>query len=249
MDMQIQKFKKLKNGQYELITDEGNYTLHENLILKYNLLIKKELDFSLWEQIEQENQMYVIYNLSLKMLGRRIHSRKELYLSLTKKGYAKEAVIAALDLLEEQGYINDLQYAISYLHDRLLLSYDGPEKIEMQLLKNGVDQKIVREVMPDFSINLQKEKLTKLIQKEIKTNRTKSRNALFQKIVLHLIHLGYSRSLILSILDDFKIEDDETIRKKEYEKLYQKLSRKYEGKELELKIRQKMYQKGFTSYD
>ena len=41
---------------------------------------------------------------------------------------------------------------------------------------------------------------------------------------------------------DFPSDDD--IAKKEYDKLYKKLSRKYSGSELELKIKQKLFQKG-----
>ena len=38
------------------------------------------------------------------------------------------------------------------------------------------------------------------------------------------------------------------LAKKEYDKLYKKLSRKYSGQELEFKINQKLYQKGFKNH-
>ena len=39
--------------------------------------------------------------------------------------------------------------------------------------------------------------------------------------------------------------DDSISYQKEYDKLYKKLSRKYEGATLEYKIKEKLYQKGF----
>ena len=47
-------------------------------------------------------------------------------------------------------------------------------------------------------------------------------------------------------MNNHEFKDDSDIAKKEYEKLYKKLSSKYEGAELEFKIKQKLYQKGLT---
>ena len=52
------------------------------------------------------------------------------------------------------------------------------------------------------------------------------------------------KSLYESILDI----DDNDIYKQEYDKLYRKLSKKYEGKLLEYKIKEKLYQKGFRNH-
>ena len=43
--------------------------------------------------------------------------------------------------------------------------------------------------------------------------------------------------------------DTSDIRKREYDKLYRKYSRKYSGRELELKIKEKLYQKGLYYED
>ena len=55
---------------------------------------------------------------------------------------------------------------------------------------------------------------------------------------------GYTKETAMSEVNKIKI-DDQDIMKKEYDKLYKKLSKKYRGKELEYKIKQKLYQKGF----
>ena len=46
---------------------------------------------------------------------------------------------------------------------------------------------------------------------------------------------------------EIKIEyyDDSKIYEIEYKKVYDKLSKKYSGRELEYKVKEKMYQKGF----
>ena len=52
--------------------------------------------------------------------------------------------------------------------------------------------------------------------------------------------------MIISELDNHKFNDSKEFIQREYDKLYRKLSRKYSGSELELKIKQKMYQKGLN---
>ena len=64
------------------------------------------------------------------------------------------------------------------------------------------------------------------------------------KILNSLINKGFYRDDIIECIDSFNFDDSE-IRKKEYNKIYNKLSQKYNGKELEYKVKEKMYQKGF----
>lgn len=69
-----------------------------------------------------------------------------------------------------------------------------------------------------------------------------------RKIQAYLLNLGYSNTYINQALNGKKLVDED-ISKQEYQKLYNKLSKKYSGRELEYKIKQKMYQKGFTNFD
>ena len=59
-----------------------------------------------------------------------------------------------------------------------------------------------------------------------------------------MYNYGYSGKLIDKVLSSFDFSNDSELAKKEYDKLYRKLSRKYSGSELKQKIREKMYMKG-----
>ena len=52
--------------------------------------------------------------------------------------------------------------------------------------------------------------------------------------------------VISKVIDNYNFNDTSAIAKKEYEKLYTRLSRKYSGTELEYKIKEKLYQKGLS---
>ena len=61
---------------------------------------------------------------------------------------------------------------------------------------------------------------------------------------MDLERLGYHASIYQSELSRLEV-DDTNLYQEEYQKLFQKLSKKYQGKELEWRIKQKLYQKGF----
>ncbi|MBR4671617.1 MAG: hypothetical protein IKO78_00270, partial [Bacilli bacterium] len=88
-----------------------------------------------------------------------------------------------------------------------------------------------------------------IAKKLVSTNRNKSASILRNKIIIYLVNLGYERAVINSVLSTIEIKNDKDIEKKEYEKIYNKLSRKYSGKDLEFRVRQKMYALGFTNIE
>ena len=66
------------------------------------------------------------------------------------------------------------------------------------------------------------------------------------KLKNDLINLGYEKDLINSVLNNIDIEESNEILEKEYQKEYKKLSKKYNGKELEAKLKYNLYKKGFN---
>lgn len=244
--MKIEKFSKQKNGMYLLNLEDGNkIKIHEDLILKYGLLLNKKIEESLLEKLYQENQVYEIYEIALKYLNIRLRSHKELYEYLVKKGYEKTSINVVLDMLSKQGYLDDKIYATSFVHDKILMSSYGPNKIRGELEKFGISNEAIEDAIVLFDENLEKERIEKLINKQIKSNHNKGAMLLKKKIQSYLLNLGYSITLINQALNGKKLVDEDCYQK-EYDKLYAKLSKKYSGKELEYKLKQKLYQKGFN---
>ena len=65
--MKILKYEKKNNGMYQVFFDNNyNVDINEELILKNQLLIKKELTEKELEVILQENEKYIAYNIEIK---------------------------------------------------------------------------------------------------------------------------------------------------------------------------------------
>ena len=243
--MKIDKYKKLRNGKYELIMENGEgIQLYEDTILKYNLLLTKSIDINNKDLIKFDKKCEIYYT-ALKNIKTRLKSKMELKEFLIKKEYPTDCIDDILKKLEKQGYINDLFYAKSFLNNKLITTSNGPRKIKLELQKKGIRQDIIDDVLEEYNDDIQLEKINKIANRIVKSNRNKSNKALKIKINNDLGLEGFSKKLIDQVINDLKFASEDEIAKKEYEKLRKRLGRKYSGEELEIKIKQKMYQKGF----
>lgn len=248
--MKILKYKKKKNGQYELQLDSGkDLCLYEEVILKFELLLKKNINEGKLEQILLANQEYDVYYVALSSLKSRFKSVKELRISLLKKEYSPEYVENAIQKLLSQGYLDDRSFAKAYINTQMITTSKGPKKLEKELLDKGVSIDIILEELEVFSKEEQVVKIEKVANRLIKSNRSRGGAVLRKKIANDLKNLGYDFSVIDEVLLQLEFGDTKDIAKKETDKLYRRLSRKYSGKELEFKIKEKLYQKGLYYED
>ena len=80
------------------------------------------------------------------------------------------------------------------------------------------------------------------MEKKIKSSKY-SGYVLKQKLFYELGNLGYENNIIEEVFSSIKIESNID---RDYQKVYQQLSKKYDGNELILKIKNKLYTKGYS---
>lgn len=242
--MRIEKYKKIGPSKYKIYFEKENeYILYEDVILKYNLLIDKEVNLTTLESILKDNLYYESYNSCLSYIGRKMRTKKEIKHYLEKREIEDNIINKVIEELINNGYLNDKIYIKSYIHDKVYLSNNGPIKIKNDLLKLGFNETDINNELNDIDNEEWLDKLTKYIKKK-KKNNTKYSNYIFSRRLTEDLTLkGYPKEMFLDLITSE--EDNEDIKKKEYDKIYNKLSKKYKGKELEYKIKNEMYKKGF----
>lgn len=245
--MKIIKYKKLSNNRYKIyIENNEEYIFFEDVILKYNLLITKEFNDQLKKSMDYDNSLWEIYYYSIKSLKSRFKSRTELYSLLLHKEYSSDQINIILDKLTMQGYLNDDLFCKQYINNQLITTNCGPGKIKINLEKKGVSDQIIYSNLEDiYTDDIQCEKIDKLINKFIKSNRNKGGSFLRKKIFNYLVQLGFFSNLINQEFSKFDFNlNDNKIYDNEYNKLFKKYSKKYNKEELEFIIKQKLYLKG-----
>ena len=72
--MKIENIKK-KNNKYIIKLGEKEIITYDEVIIKNNILYKKEIDEKLLKEIEEENKYYEYYEKILKYIKNKIKSK------------------------------------------------------------------------------------------------------------------------------------------------------------------------------
>lgn len=244
--MKINKFKKIGSNKYRIYFDNETLVIYEDVILKYNLLYKKDIDTDLLLQINEDNYKASIYDSAIRYIGIRMRSIKEVKEYLNKKKYDNKDIESVVNKLIEQGLLNDKKFAISYVNDKIYLTKSGPDKIKNELIKLGINENDIHNAFNNIDNGALMDKLNKIIDKETKLNAKLPINKMKNKIITRCINLGYKYEDIIEILNTCNLNSNSDI-KSEYDKLYKRYSNKYSDEyKLKTTIKSKLYQKGYS---
>lgn len=249
MNIKIKSFKKVKRNSYQInfFSNHESIILYDEIILKYNLLIKKELNKNLLKKLILENVSLDCYYKGLNYLNYKRRSKKEIKNYLEKNGFLKEEIELCLIRLEKEGYIDEKKYLKSFINDQIYLNNHGPLKILQKLKLLGFQEKEITDYLETFGNSIWQDKIVSIVNKKIKSNRHLGALKLKEKLMYSLLSEGFKKEDVNNVLDKMSFSSNNTILYKETEKLYANLNRKYEGNILRYKLRIKLLSRGFES--
>ena len=236
--MKINRFKRLGAGRYKIIFDNTDITVFEDLILKYDLLIRKDIDVDLIDKIIEENKYYEAYHNALSYIEIKMRNRKEIIKYLERKEYDNKIIDDVLEKLNNLGLLNNKSYITAYINDKTNLSNDGPYKIKKSLLDMDFDEKEIDDYLYTIDEEIWKDKLKKIINKKKSLMKSKSYYMFITKMKNDLYNLGYDKDMIDNELSN--IEYDSNALDKDYEKAF----RKFKGDKI--KIINSLLRKGYS---
>ena len=243
-NMKIIKYKKKKSNIYELLLDNNSkLDLYDDIILKYELLLKKEINDKELSKIILDNSYLEGYYVALKYINIRLRTEKEIRNKL--KNYNKNIIDNIVSRLKKEGYINNSLYIKSYINDEVNLKFIGPVKILSDLKKNGFKEDDILEYLNTIDNNIWLEKINKYVTKRIDSNHNLSGLLLKQKIVKDLLNKGFYIEDINEIINTYDFYDNDEIYQKEYTKIKKRLIKKYDDSKLDYYIKMELLKKGF----
>mgnify|MGYP004587349501 FL=1 len=201
--MKIVKYTRLASGKYKvLFNNKKELILYESVIIDTNLLYKKEITNEEYNNLVNLNNYQDIYNKVIKYIGIRLRSKKEITDYLKKMDLSTEVVDDILNKLITNKYIDDERFSYAYIKDKYNFSNNGPYKIINELVKLGIDKDMAYTYTFDIITN-EEEKINKLINKYVKSDKKHDWYYLRNKIYNNLINLGYSKEIVISILNNY----------------------------------------------
>lgn len=182
------KISKITRNKLFLSNEE---IIDINLDIKTKYDLKEDMDIdSLYDEISYEASLSkALYYLSL-----RDRTEEELRRKLGEKFRNTFSVNRAVKKVKELGYIDDYDYALSYIKN----SRFGEKRTEFELMKRGISKKIINEVLALGEGISDYDKLKKALKKVIhKTDK---------QIIQYLIRQGFELEDILYVLRHAKEE-------------------------------------------
>ena len=236
--MQINRFKKVGKSKYKIIFDNTDITLYEDIILKYDLLLKKDIDVDLLEQIIEENKYYEAYHSSLNYIEIKMRNKKEIIKYLTNKGFSSNEIEYVLEKLESLNLLNENSYIKAFINDKINLTNDGPFKIRNSLIELEFNEVDIDNYLNTFNESIWEGKLIKLIDKKKSLMKNKSYYMFINKLKNDLYNMGYSKELIEKHLLNIKYESNSI------DKEFEKANKKFKSDKT--KITNSLLRKGYS---
>ena len=197
------KINKIYRNKIYLDTEE---------IMDISPLIRQKYDLKVNDSIERFYDE-ISYEASLEkgifLISLKDRTKKEIRLKLQEKFRNKSAILQAIEKLEELGYLNDLNYAISYIEGRTY----GKNRISYNLFQKGIDKATVEKayliLAEEKEDNVDDTKLEKLIEKNskkinINNEREEKKIKEEQKLIQYLARQGFSLDKIFKKLKEYK---------------------------------------------
>lgn len=98
---------------------------------------EKWREFSKLELVETSEEYEKVYRSAMRILGIRMHSCRELGKKLESKKYEQKDIAGVIREFLELGYLDDIEYAKSYIHASQL-KLKGKRRIEKELREKGI---------------------------------------------------------------------------------------------------------------
>ena len=181
-------------------------------IMDISPLIRQKYDLKVNDSIERFYDE-ISYEASLEkgifLISLKDRTKKEVRLKLEEKFWNKNAVLKAIEKLEEFGYLNDLNYVISYIESKTY----GKNRISYNLFQKGIDRSTVEKAYltldEEKEENIDDVKLEKLIDKNsrkinISNSRDEKKLKEEQKLIQYLARQGFSLDKIFKKLKEYK---------------------------------------------
>ena len=202
--MKIIKYEKKSNGNYVVYFDNNEkIKLNEDVILKYKLLYKKDIDEFLLKDILQDNNDYDIYNTCVKYIGVRLRSINEIREYMKRKNVSERLIDETISKLIKNKLLDDEKFTKAFISDKLNFTTMGPYRIELELKKHNINDNIINKYMGEIDNRILDDKINKQISKLIKSNHGKTN--LKNRIYNNLLNLGYSSEYILDNLNKYDL--------------------------------------------
>ncbi len=141
------------------------------------------------------------YTKAQELLARRPHFRRALAVKLASRKFSDEDIETALARLAEQGYLDDQEHAFDLARGPLQRKGYGPRRLRHELERRGAPEEVVDAVLAAVLADGELTPARQAAERWVSRGK-RDRQALAR----HLDRKGYSKGVILRVLEELESE-------------------------------------------
>ena len=202
--MLIVRILKKGNNDVTIQFDDDNFLiLAVEVFLKSGLKKGDEISEDRFSLLIEQNKLFHIKQRAFRLLGRRMHSASELRRKLWNKDYEQKLIDEVIDDLKTNSYLDDEGFIREFVAEKTKSKSWSTKKVKAELLKRGIDNKLIDEMLKgkqgdseiENATKLAKKKYDQLIKKKLEPKELRNKLSVF------LFSKGFDYDLIKEVID------------------------------------------------
>jgi len=204
--MKITKIEQQKNNprRYSVFLDgDYGFGIHESILIKTGLHPGDTVSFERMQDLERRDEVFRAREAAFKLLQYRDRSMGELRRRLRKKSFPDPVIETVIEELEEKGYLDDREFAMTFAEDQLTRKNIGPIRLRAELGKKRVSDAIIDDVVHEIyqKYDVLELALAAARKKAGSLKRVEDRTA-YRRLTSYLARRGFSRDVINRVVDE-----------------------------------------------
>lgn len=256
--MKISRITKQKRGsRYNIYILDGEkesfgFGVDEDILVKYHLHKGMQISETFIETLTREDSIHKFYQLAINYLSYRMRSRHEMKQYLQQKEVNQNHIEEIVNRLEDEGLLDDLQFAKAFVRERIRQSTKGPLYVKQELVRlKGIAEHQATKAVEQYTFSNQYKQAMKIAKRHMNRKSKDSLQRKIQKLQAALTRNGFYDDVIQKVLQESKqlmkeSHDEREAIKAHGKRLLKRHRKNFTGRELQQKITESLYRQGFS---
>lgn len=211
--MKIERIIKKDENTVRILFDDGQYLfLSYETFLKNGLRKNDEISDDRFLILIKENQKYHIKQKVFRLLARRLHTSKELWIKLKQKDYDTDLINSVINELTKKNIINEMDFTERFIDEKINLKGWSINKTKAELFKRGITGEIINSALDEMNNeDLEFDNAYKFAGKKLKSllNRRREKEVIKKNLFESICRKGFNYDVAKNVIK--KLKDEELI--------------------------------------
>jgi regulatory protein len=149
----IEQQKKSAHRQSVYVDDEFSFGADEVMISELKLAEGLELEDDRFEEIKKTALTGLARERAFRFISRQMKSKRAVTRKLIADGFPEDIAEYVVENLAEEQFLDDFEYALSFINDKMNLNGWGSHKIAFELSCQGIDSETFRQAFDETKID------------------------------------------------------------------------------------------------